>query len=53
MERATFCASAALSITDPGGFPCGTLTSIVAGHDGSPIFFAAKLTLAAAGRGMC
>lgn len=36
---------AAMSTTDPGGFPYGTITNIVPGPDGCPIFFAAWLTL--------
>lgn len=38
-------AVAAVSTTDPSGFPYGTLTNIVPGPDGQPLFFAAWLTL--------
>ncbi|RWR26027.1 HugZ family protein [Sinirhodobacter populi] len=36
---------AALSCTDPGGFPYGTVTNIIVEPDGTPAFFAAGLTL--------
>lgn len=36
---------AALSCTDPSGFPYGTVTNIVIAPDGAPVFFAAGLTL--------
>lgn len=36
---------AALSCTDPGGFPYGTVTNMAVEPDGAPLFFAAALTL--------
>lgn len=37
--------SGALSTLDPGGFPYGVATNVIADHDASPVFFAARLAL--------